>query len=341
MKKLSKLAIYAMAALAMTLAMGSCKKESQNVKSDNNNQAASHFDPSHITDMNAYFKEFRQKIQAGADSKEGETLSLEEAAWHFSSLANIDFCRINVEYEDFQFDTVEMQVDIANGALLMSDFCAAYEQMRTVIQQFKKSFSHPRQNLYFIKVSLDAEGNAKIALMTSYSHDSRDLYTHQWYYSDFYEAAWECSDYFSDDSTFYWNTTAARELQRVLNIKEHHENGTGGLGPVICYIPTRDHSFNYTNTFDPYGSQNYYFNDSRVFAKRYEQLPPAYILSDVEMCYCLDSYLGLAYDYIDDGLYVHEFPVNWTVTPLYLYKKYSYYIYHELYVEFGRPYAVN
>ena len=56
------------------------------------------------------------------------------------------------------------------------------------------------------------------------------------------------------------------------------------------------------------------------------------------MCYCLDSYLGLAYDYIADNLYYDEHPVNWTINCLIDkpddYKNYIYY--HELYVEFGQ-----
>ena len=32
------------------------------------------------------------------------------------------------------------------------------------------------------------------------------------------------------------------------------------------------------------------------------------------MCYCLDSYLGLGYDYIvNNYLYSNEHPVNWTI----------------------------
>lgn len=338
MKKLFSFAICAMAVLAMMFAMDSCKKDDQNVKSNNSGSEVSHFDPSHITDMKAYLKDFKQRMNT---SKDGETLTLEEAAWHLSCLANIDFCRINVEYNDFLFDTIGMQVNVTDGAMLMTDFCRAYEQMCLEIQQFKKGFNHLDQNMYFIKVSIDDKGKAKIALMTSYIRDSKDLYNHQWYFEDVWDAVDACSKNFSDDSTYIWNTTAARELQRVLNLFEHHENCNTPYGPMVCYIPTRDHDFNYTNTYDPYGSENSYINESRVFAKRYHYPYPDYTFEGLEMCYCLDSYLGLGYDYINDGLYLHEFPVNWTVTPVNLYESPYYYIYHNLHVEYGRSYDVN
>ena len=166
------LAILAMAVTAIvSIAVVSCKKENQDA-SLNNPQPVKTFTAPQIDDMNAYLKDFKQRMQA---SKDGETLTLEEAAWHLSCLANVDFCRVNVEYDNFQFDTIDMQVNVTNGAMLMSDLCTAYEQMCTEIQQFKKGFNHFDQNLYFIKVSINAEGNAKIALMTSYTNSSKDL----------------------------------------------------------------------------------------------------------------------------------------------------------------------
>ena len=118
-------------------------------------------------------------------------------------------------------------------------------------------------------------------------------------------------------------------------------------GSIIVYFtPTRDHTFNYTNTYDPYGSGFYYINESRVFAKRYysnNNSIPYYEFSTWEMCYLLDSYLGLGYDYIDDHLYANESPINWNVIPKYFKNInqntpfYNYaYIYHDLHVEYGR-----
>ena len=335
-------------AIIVSIAVVSCKKETQNNLMNNKTETSQAFNPLEIEDMNAYLKDFKQKMQSAVKGDD-EALSIEDAAWHLSSLANVNFCRVNVEYNDFQFDTIEMQVNVTNGVMLMSDLCSAYGRMCTEIQQYKKGFKLPNQNLYFIKISIGNEGNAKIALMTSYSLSSKGLYDHQWYFSDVFEANDACYEYYSDDSTYIWNDLGAKELQRVLNLYDHHENSGSGELYSICYIPTRDHTFDYTNTHDPYGSEFYYINDSRVFAKRYYNNPnPYYEFSVWEMCYLLDSYLGLGYDYIDDHLYAHEFPVNWTVisitfkntnvnTPFYNYT----YIYHQLHMEYGRALYVD
>ena len=330
--------------MAATIVFVSCKKESQDAML-NNTQPAKTFMAPQVDDMNAYLKDFRQRMQV---SKDGETLIIDEAAWHLSCLANVDFCRVNVDYNDFLFDTIEMQVNVTNGVMLMSDFCTAYEQMCTEIQQYKKGFNHLDQNLYFIKVSISAEGNAKIALMTSYTISSKDLYTHQWYFSDVFDAAYTCDTLFFEDSTYVWNDLGVKELQRILNLFEHHENNGIGANHSVCYIPTRDNDFNYTNTYDPYGSGYYYINESRVFAQRYQQLPyPSfeYIIDYFEMCYLLDSYLGLGYDYINDHLYAHEFPVKWTVTAINEHYNnapiYHYYFYHNLHVDYGRAFIAD
>lgn len=344
MKKRNLIIATLFVVVATAVAFVSCKKESQDALS-NNTQSVKPFTAPQIDDMNAYFKDFRQKMQESQNTKDAEYLGREEAAWHLSSLANIDFCRVNVKYDDFQFDTIEMQVNITNGVMLMSDLCMAYEQMCTEIQQFKKGFNHLDQNLYFIKVSIGAEGNAKIALMTSYIVNSKSIYDHLWYFDDVFEALDACYEYYSNDSTYVWNNLGAKELKRVLNLYDHHENIFGLDGSVtMCFVPTRNHTFNYTNTYDPYEMEFDYLNHSRVFAKRYAQLPSPgfiYIFDVWEMCYLLDSYLGLGYDYINDNLYAHEFPVNWKVTPIEFHNNFYHLFYHDLYVEYGRSYIVD
>lgn len=324
--------IAALLVVAATAAFVSCKKENQDALLKDT-QSVNTFTVPRVDDMYAYLRDFKQKMQT---SKDDETMSLEEAAWHLSSLANIDFCRVNVEYDGFLFDTIEIQVNIKNGVMLMNDLNNAYEQMGTEIQQFKNGFNRLNQNLYFIKVYIDVVGNAKIALMTSYTANSKDLYTHPWYFQDIYDAVYTCNEYFSDDSTYFWNGLAASGLQEVLRLFEHHVNGGSSGHPQVSYIPTRDHFFDYTNTYDPYGTTYYYINDSRVFAKKSEQSNENYALGFMEMCYCLDSYLGLGYDYIDDNLYTDEHPVNWTISCHTTYSNFRYHHFHKLFVEYGQ-----
>lgn len=316
------------------VAVVSCKKDDPKTMLSDTNHHPMVFTPPQVEDMTAYLKDFKQKMQSATKSDE-ETLSLEEAAWHLASLANLDFCKVNVEYNNVRFDTIDMQVYITDGTILMSDLNTAYGQMCTEIQQFKKEFSDNYQ-LYFINFFINGNGNAKIALMTSYTENSKFLPDHPWYFQGAFEALNVCDQYFSDDSTYFWNTLAVTELQRVLNLFEHHENGPTGPGGqlVVCFIPSRNHDFNYTNTYDPYGTD--YINDSRVFAIRNSLPSLDYTLDTWELCCCLDSYLGLAYEYINDNLYTNEHPVNWTVAPASVFiNNYVYYHYHQLHVEYG------
>lgn len=320
-------------ATAVSVAMVSCKKDTSEQTSAKGTDSQA-FDYRQIDDKVAYFTDFKKKMK---ESKNNESFNLDDAAWHLACLANIGFCNVNVKYDDFLFDTIDIQVEVEDGGMSLANINVAYDQMCAKIQQFKKGFDHSDQNLYYINVSIDAGGNAKVALMTSFTDGSKYLTNHTWYFSDDFEAAEACDEYFSDDSTYYWNGLAASELQRVLNIFEHHENGVGMFG-VVCYIPTRSHTFDYTNTYDPYYSGYYYINESRVFAKKYTSPYPNYIFQLFEMCYCLDSYLGLGYDYIDDGLYDNEHPVNWIINCISVHPNPSwYYYYHQLKVEYGIP----
>ena len=334
-KSNSIIAILGLAIVAIAVAFVSCKKDDGNASNQKGYTMQQAPDIRQMEDPRSYMIDFKKKL---TESKDNEAFNLEDAAWHLACLANLDFCNVNVQCDDFQFDTVEMQIDITDGIILLNDLSTAYEQMCSEIQQFKKGFNHYGQKLYYINVSIDAEGNAKIALMTSFTSVSKDLFDHTWYFSDEYSAYLTCYEYFSDDSTYLWNGLAASELQRVLNLFDHYEN-TNSPGELsgMCYFPTRNNNFDYANSHDPYVSN--FYSSSRTFAG----LGDAYssinlILSTDDMCYCLDSYLGLGYDFIGDNLYYNEHPVNWTITcdtalPNNNNKWYVYY--HILHVDYG------
>ncbi len=325
------------AVVTIAVAIVSCKKEDASVSNGPEKNKKEAFVCPQIDDMNAYLKEFRKKLKNG---KRDEAMGIDEAAWHLACLANCDFCRVNVEYNDVQFDTVEMQVNVTDGVVLLSDLNTSYEQLCTKIQQFKKEFNLYNQNLYFINVFIDYNGSTKVMLMTSLIKASKDLEDHTWYFEDSFDAYVACDEYFTSGSTYLWYTTAKSELQHILNLYDHQENGQIGPGGTImmCYIPTRNHTFDYTNSTDTYGS--IFTNNARLFTAQSDVVVPNIELTCDEMCYCLDSYLGLGYDYIDDNLYVHERPVCWTVDTIIVPPhNQKWYIYgHQLHVEYGCPF---
>ena len=327
----SFIAIIAMAIMVTAVAFVSCKKDNENASSQKNYTIQQAADIRQIEDPRSYFIDFKKKL---TESKSDEAYILDDAAWHLACLANLDFCKVNVEYNDVQFDTVEMQVIVTDGVVLLSDLNAAYQQMCTEIQQFKKGFSHNDQNLYFITASINADGNAKVALMSTFTENSKYYWNHTWYYDDDWTAIYAFYEYFSEDSIYPWNTKAATELQRALNLVEHHVNNYS-----TCYLPTREQSFDYNNTYDPYNSG--YYANSRVFAKCTMSSTLNYNFSFDDMVYCLDSYLGLGYDYI--STYTDECPISWQVNPTYehINGQYWHYHYHQLKVNYGQLFTEN
>lgn len=334
-KKLS-FAVIAMAIVVIAVTVVSCKKDNENMLNHNDYTIWETIDIRQIEDMSSYLKDFKKKMM---ESKEDEALNLADAAWHLACLGNFDHCRVNMDYNEVKFDTIEIQVNTSDGIMLLKDLNTTYEQMCNEIQQFKKGFAHNNENLYYLNVSISAQGNAKIALMTTYRSLSKYITDHTWYYGDPFIAFDSCEAYFDDNTNYPWNGSAVSLLQSALNSIEHHENDTIGPEYSWCYTPTRDYTFDYTNSIDPYHSD--FYDDSRVFAKRTNNNHWSYNLDFVDMCYCLDSYLGLGYGYINNAINPHERPVCWTVKAASTTSNNSYWYYHRLHVDYGNLIPVN
>lgn len=313
---------------AIALAIVSCKKETANTLNQKANETQS-FDFRQIKDMNAYLANFKAKM---FESKSDETYSLNDAAWHLASLANRDFCNASIKYDNVQFDTVKMNVTITDGTVLLTDLGAAYEQMCTIIRQFKSGFTHDNQILYFINMFINADGNARIALMTTYATPVKDLDDHHWYFPDIFGYVDSvCLYHFESNTQYLWNGYGKTELQRILNLFEHHDYGHGST-----YItPTRSIVFEHPYWTDPYGSP---FNYNSRLCATYSA---NYILTEDEMCYCLDSYLGLGYDYIANNYYCdYEHPISWAITAhstVFSHDNLTTY-YHKMAVQYGQIY---
>lgn len=324
-KKLS-FAIIAMAIVAFTVAIVACKKDTGNALNSKDNNAKEAFDLRKIDDINAYLKDFRQKMTEG---KGEETMNVDEAAWHLACLANLDLCNASIEFNDVRFDTIEMQVAVTDGAIAMSDLRDAYERMIPEIQRFEGTLGLENQNLRFVDVFITESGNARINLMTTSNHLSRDLYDYYWYFPDTFGYLDSICYYQFTAYQYPWNTTAKSELERVMNVFE------GRVTPfVLSYLPTRTVSFDYPQWIDPYGSS---FNkNSRLCAYGFYNAS----LSQDEMCYCLDSYLGLGVDYLDNNYYVdNEYPIYWTIESIDSTFSNEHLItyYHRLNVRYGIP----
>ena len=329
-KKFNLAIIMMVVAAFISVAVVSCKKE------DNRSLAGQvtpkpAFTPPQVDDMNAYLKNFKQKMQS-ATKDSNETLSIDEAAWYLACLANIDLCNASVEFNNVRFDTIEMQVmvNVNREVIDLCELCSTYNQMIQKIKRFEDSLELENPNLRFVDVLATKNGNFAIILMTTTNAPSRNLYDNYWYFPDTFGYLDSiCYFQFSDLLYYKWNTTAKSELERVINVFE------GRVTPFVsAYIPTRTISFDFPQWLDPYGSP--FDRDSRLSVGNSIN----YYLMQEDMCYCLDSYLGLGIDYLANNYFVdNEYPIYWTISPIDSLFQYNHLhtYYHRLNVRYGQP----
>ena len=329
--------IFATLALAATITvfLVSCKKENNNLTPKENNHERAVFEFPKVEDMNAYLKDYKQKI---TETRGDETVSLAEAEWHLSSLANYDFGYANVEYGDFRFDTLYTCVNVTGGEVRLSDLGAAYTELSASIASYFDALDLENKHIRFVDVSVSDDGMVRSILGIT------DLWNHPWYFNSIIYALPFCDSIFNSESQYLANGFGKTELQRVLNLLEGHLYATGEVGPhdsrtYLLYVD--QHEFNWNDWIDPYGSLNYC--DSRLFATLNLSNPD---LNDDygTICYLLDSYLGLGCDYSvvidDDNNTSGSVPVEWFVS----YVETQHHLTvasHKLRVKYAVPFSAN
>ena len=181
MKKSNLFIASLLVVAAITIAMVSCKKDNQEVLL-NNTQSVKAFTPPVVDDMNAYLKNFKQKMKESQNTKNAECLSLEEAAWHLSSLANYDFANANVEFNDIRFDTLYSTVTVTGSSVLLSNLAAVYQSICTDIERFYHSIMLDEKHFRFINVSVFESGEVVVSITTTYNRTkTRFLNDTCWY----------------------------------------------------------------------------------------------------------------------------------------------------------------
>ena len=264
-------------AAAAAVAIVSCKKDTPSAMLDNK-AGSQAFNPGHIDDMNGYLKDFKQRLQ----SRSEEALTMEEARWHLCALANYDFAHANVEYDDVSFDTLYYHVEINEGNIQMRDLAVAYEAISSGIDGFYHNLAFDNKHFRFIGAEISEQGAVTISIITTFSNAER------WHY--FSDTPTFCDKYFSDSEIYYADDNAVTELERIFNLilgKDTIPNPDGR----VYYVPSVTTRFYYADWHEvpaaycpnPYHSRLY--NSDGVFH---------YPIPKEDMCYYLDSYLGLA-----------------------------------------------
>ena len=328
MKKHHLLIAILLVVAAVSVAVVSCKKEDTKTLSTNNVKEA--FDPRQIEDMNAYLKDFKNKMQL-ATKGEDEAFSLDEAAWHLSNMANYDFGYVNVEFTDLRYDTLYYHVNITDGKVLLSDLNTVYMSISNDIVHLSQTLNLQEKHIRYVKAFISENGMASVQVITSYINSIRT-----WHLDDFYIDT-ICDYFFSDDSVYVWNALGASELERVANLMEgrNYVMSIDELSGRAYFVYTMTQIYDFRYYTDPYGSA--FLNNSRIYAV-FDETYATPELSKQEMCYCLDSYLGLPFESISTPPYFQDQrPVFWDVRGYrHLFPNNRFYTYyHEIAVDFG------
>ena len=299
-KKFNLAIIMMVVAAIISVAVVSCKKE------DNRSLAGQvtpkpAFTPPQVDDMNVYLESFKEKMLASTKGND-ETLSLDEAAWHLSSLANYDFGRVNVEFDNLRFDTLYAQINVTNEMIQMSDLAQAYEDVTTKIDKFYQSLMLDNKHFRFIDVSINETGEVTISLITTFICGSKYLSDTCYYYGDEWLALEDCVQYFDEYYDYPVQNLGTTELKRVLNLIDSHPPTSSHS---VYFTTSSSKTFYFYDYIDPYGSPS--LDDSRLFASA-----SYFHYNDIKhnLCYYLDSYLGLGYQYLP----MDKIIISWDIT---------------------------
>lgn len=286
MKKHLSLAIILMAlATILSIAIVSCKKNDQSEFLRNKHDATTIFDLSQIDDVDSYLRDFKQKM---LESKEDTMLTLSDASWHLSSVANHDYGDINAKFEGLDFDTIYGQVNITNGAVLLSDLGSSYIEIAKAIENQQAALPYDVKHIRFIDASIGNDGLITIPIMTTYSNFSKNWGDTLWYFpyvfgyadSVFYH-------YFGNGSTYVYT-----QYNNFANLMQYALNMESALSYVptserVYYVISRQETLFILDYIDPFGSPSY--NNSRILGS----LVASTTFSSDDAKYYFDSYLGL------------------------------------------------
>lgn len=147
MKKNSVLAIIAMAILATTVAVVSCKKEKLEQTSNIMEQSVQ---PSE--NMDAYLLSFKEKLLSA--KKGGELLDLEEARLNLGNLLNFDFDDPNYATNVLHYDTIHVNLTLTDGLVDLSQLAVTYQEAFNQVLNTFNAVSIPEKTVFGIHCEL-------------------------------------------------------------------------------------------------------------------------------------------------------------------------------------------
>lgn len=271
--------LLAITMFIVTLGVVSCSKNDYLVPATQKGTSKTHYNPPKVDDLNAYLLDFKQKLQSRDNNG---TMELDEAAWHLSSIANIDLGDVVSSYDNFLYDTLYYNIPVENGKVCLSDLNNVYSQAINDISRLVNNLSQENKHIRFIGTDISDDGTVAMSILVSYGWTD-----HQWYFPDLWTLVSTLSPYFDYDY--------ASNLSVFTDTLETVLNDLVAFHPVadsikVNFVIGNTVVFYFRDYEDPYGSE--FVGNSRLLA--YEVLPDAFRQDDC--FYCFDSYAGLAVD---------------------------------------------
>lgn len=271
-----------------------------------------------VDDMDTYLKDFKQKMQTRGNE---DTMTLDEAAWHLSSIANYDFGNVDPNFKNFHYDTLYYNINVDNGRVSISDLNALYTTASADIATTFQNLDLENKHIHFIGATIDDDGTVCMSILSTY-----DWITHQWYFPDALTLSTTLSPYFaynySCDYAMFTDT-----LTSILNLLTAYYGGVNNGSFYFIYTDYID--FNYYDYPDPYGPHigNSHVNYYRIFR---DSSLPIFIQND--FFYYFDSYAGLGVNNLPNKRVI----INWSISKKTFNTGNIIYYYHEPRMNYGQ-----
>lgn len=145
-------------ATATTITIVSCKKEKENVKSNNTENSLMNYE---LSEMDKAMIAFGEKLRTTSEEKSGETMPLSEALTALSNYQNFSLCDASFYSTEMTLDTFKVSLDVTNGEVSFSDLSDFFYVTKTLILSRLTSISGDSKAIYSIwsSISESTRGN--------------------------------------------------------------------------------------------------------------------------------------------------------------------------------------
>ena len=279
MKKYIKFLICLLAVSLITFQ--ACKKDNEltNPKSPTGDKLTENtsFNSKEIENMDEYLMNFMKEIKT--QTRNAETMSVEDAQWHISACLNFMYCNANVDRTVVTYDTVYTSIMANDGCVSMNDINNSLQAISEKVSEVYNYSMLENKNILFIQpVILDEATRSGATVRTVVAMSNN------WDYYYFDEADRPMLDsIFPEGSSYLWRTEAIDTLEYYINV----------FKPTKIDVPGRVY-YTITTTLSPRYFQNYFIQSDYInnrlfytFGSYHTEIPGEH------MRYYLDSYLGL------------------------------------------------